>query len=96
MKREKLCEFERKKIDENKILNCWMIKKFVDNNEYYNRNNVIDKIVKLPQKYTPLSQTIKKNVYPKNEIFIERKIVETEKISNEIKERIEKSICENE
>ena len=96
MKREKLCEFERKKIDDNKFLNSWIIKKFVDNNEYYNRNNVIDNIVKLPQKYTPLSQTVKKNVYPKKEIYIERKIEETEEISEEIRKRIEKSVSENE
>ena len=96
MKREKLCEFERKKIDDNKFLNRWGVKKFVDNNEYYNRNNVIDNIVKLPQKYTSLSQTVKKNVYPKKEIYIERKIVETEEISEEIRKRIEKSVSENE
>ena len=95
MKRDNLCEFERKKIvGENKFLNTWIIKKFTDNNDYYNRNNVIDKIVKLPQKYTPLSQTIKKNIYPKKEIYIERKIFETEFINDDVKEKIEKSIQE--
>ena len=70
------------------IIHQWTEKELANNEKYKNIQN-LENIVKIPNRYIPLSQTIFRGIYPDKEIFIMRKIKETPEITNELKEQIE-------
>ena len=70
------------------IMHQWT-EKVLDNNEEYKNIQNLESIVRIPNRYIPLTQTIFRGIYPDKEVFIMRKIKETPPITNELKEQIE-------
>ena len=75
------------KID-GSIMHEWIEKEVEDKEKYKNIQN-LENIVKMPNRYIPLSQTIIRFMYPDKEIFVARKLKQTPPITNEVRENIE-------
>ena len=73
---------------EGSIMHEWIEKELTNQEKYKNIQN-LENIVKIPNRYIPLSQTIFRCIYPDKEIFVMRKLKQTPVITNEIKENIE-------
>ena len=70
------------------IIHQWTEKELPNQEKYKNIQN-LENIVKMPNRYIPLSQTILRCLYPNKEIFIMRTLKETPAITNELKKNIE-------
>ena len=70
------------------IIHQWTEKELPNQEKYKNIQN-LENIVKMPNRYIPLSQTISRCLYPNKEIFVMRTLKQTPAISNELKENIE-------
>ena len=80
------CEKENN-IDDS-VIHQW-IEKLLPNQEKYKNIQNLENIVKMPNRYIPLSQTIFRFMYPDKEIFVMRKLKQTPPITDDIKENIE-------
>ena len=65
------------------------IRKVLPESEKYKNIQKLDKEIKIPNRYIPLSQTVFRSTYPEKEIFVARKLKQTEKITKNIKQQIE-------
>ena len=65
------------------------IRKILPENEKYKNIQKLEKEIKIPNRYIPLSQTIFRSTYPEKEIFVIRKLKQTEKITKNIRQEIE-------
>ena len=70
------------------IIHQWIEKELPSKQKYKNIQN-LENIVKMPNRYIPLSQTIFRFMYPDKEIFVMRKLIQTPYITDEIKGNIE-------
>ena len=87
-------EYVVKKDDfENTITHLWIHKK-VSYDDMLKQTHMIQRIVTLPQKYQKISQTNINPLYPEKDVYIVRKLKETNEVTNEVKQRIEQSECE--
>ena len=67
----------------------WIEKELTNQQKYKNIQN-LDNIIRMPNRYIPLSQTIFRFIYPDKDIYVMRTIKQTSNITEEMKERIEK------
>ena len=58
-------------------------------NEKYKNIQKLEKEIKIPNRYIPLTQTIIRSPYPEKEIYLMRKLKQTEKITSNIRQEIE-------
>ena len=58
-------------------------------NEKYKKIQKLEKEVKIPNRYIPLSQTIFRSPYPEKEIYLTRKLRQTPKITQNLRQEIE-------
>ena len=65
------------------------IEKVLTENEKYKNIQKLEKEVKIPNRYIPLTQTIFRSTYPEKEIYLTRKLKQTEKITKNIRKEIE-------
>ena len=65
------------------------IEKILPDSEKYKNIQKLDKEIKVPNRYIPLSQTIIRSTYPEKEIYLTRKLKQTEKITKNIRQEIE-------
>ena len=87
-------EYVVKKDDyENTITHLWIHKK-VPYDDMLKQTHMIQHIVTLPQKYQKISQTNINPLYPEKDVYIVRKLKETNEVTNDVKQRIEQ--CEKE
>ena len=70
------------------IIHQWIEKEIPYKEKYKNIQN-LENIVKMPNRYLPLSQTLFRFMYPEQEIFVVRKLEQTPPITEEIKQNIE-------
>lgn len=70
------------------ITHSWIIKQKSDK-EKYKELQILERSIKLPNKYVPLTQTLEAELYPKQTTYIIRKIKETCGITKEIRDEIE-------
>ena len=88
-KREKNVFYCKKQNNiDGSIIHQWTEKELPNKEKYKNIQN-LENIVKMPNRYIPLSQTIFRSIYPEKEIFIMRTLKQTPAITNGIKENIE-------
>ena len=80
---------EKKNDIDGSIMHQW-IQKMLPENEKYKAIQKLEKEIKIPNRYIPLSQTIFRSPYPEKEIYITRKLKQTEKITKNIRQEIEK------
>ena len=80
---------EKKNDIDGSIMHQW-IQKILPESEKYKAIQKLDKEIKLPNRYIPLSQTIFRSPYPEKEIYITRKLKQTEKITKNLRQEIEK------
>jgi hypothetical protein len=67
----------------------WIEKELTNQQKYKNIQN-LDNIIRIPNRYIPLSQTIFRFIYPDKDIYVMRTIKQTSNVTDEMKERIEK------
>ena len=67
----------------------WIEKELPNQEKYKNIQN-LDNVIRMPNRYIPLSQTIFRFVYPEKDIYVMRTIKQTSKVTDEMKEKIEK------
>ena len=65
------------------------IEKVLTESEKYKNIQKLEKEVKIPNRYIPLTQTIFRSTYPEKEIYLTRKLKQTEKITNNMRKEIE-------
>ena len=64
------------------------IEKILEQSDKYKKIQNLEKNIKIPIRYIPLTQTIFRNNYPEKEIYVMRKIKQTGKITSELKQKI--------
>ena len=64
------------------------IEKILDLNDKYKKIQNLEKNIKIPNRYIPLTQTVFRKNYPETEIYVMRKIKQTGKITPELKKQI--------
>ena len=79
---------EKKNNVDGSIMHQW-IEKVLTESEKYKNIQKLEKEVKIPNRYIPLTQTIFRSTYPEKEIYLTRKLKQTEKITNNMRKEIE-------
>ena len=79
---------EKKNNVDGSIMHQW-IEKVLTESEKYKNIQKLEKEVKIPNRYIPLTQTIFRSTYPEKEIYLTRKLKQTEKITKNIRKEIE-------
>ena len=79
---------EKKNSIDGSVIHQW-IQKILPQNEKYKNIQKLEKEIKIPNRYIPLTQTIIRSPYPEKEIYLMRKLKQTEKITSNIRQEIE-------
>ena len=79
---------EKKNNIDGSIMHQW-IEKILPESDKYKNIQKLEKEIKIPNRYIPLSQTIYRNTYPEKEIYLTRKLKQTQKITKNIRQEIE-------
>ena len=85
---ENVVYYKKENNIDGSIMHQWIEKELPNQEKYKNIQN-LENIVKMPNRYIPLSQTIFRCIYPDKEIFVMRKLKQTPAITDQIKENIE-------
>ena len=87
-KKENVFYSEKENNIDGSIIHQW-IEKILPDNEKYKNIHKLEKDLKIPNRYIPLSQTIFRSSYPEKEIYLTRKLKQTQKITENIRQEIE-------
>ena len=79
---------EKKNNIDGSIMHQW-IEKILPESDKYKNIQKLEKEIKIPNRYIPLSQTIYRSTYPEKEIYLTRKLKQTQKITKNIRQEIE-------
>jgi hypothetical protein len=79
---------QKKNEIDGSLIHQW-IEKILPENEKYKKIQKLEKEVKIPNRYIPLSQTVFRSPYPEKEIYLTRKLRQTPKITQNLRQEIE-------
>ena len=79
---------EKKNNIDGSIMHQW-IEKILPESDKYKSIQKLEKEIKIPNRYIPLSQTINRSAYPEKEMYLTRKLKQTQKITKNIRQEIE-------